>query len=65
MNRLINKADAAQYLGVSVRTLEAWISKGTGTLPYVKIGRMVRYRMDDLAAFIEAGRISPADNKEG
>jgi hypothetical protein len=30
--------------------------KGTG-LPYVKIGRSVRYRRDDLISFLKEGRV--------
>jgi hypothetical protein len=30
--------------------------KGTG-LPYVKIGRSVRYRRDDLIAFLKKGKV--------
>lgn len=33
---------------------------GTIGLPYVKLGRRVRYRADDVAAFIEAHTITPS-----
>lgn len=53
--RLLNEKEAAEYFGVSPRTLQDLRLKGGGC-PYVKIGRAVRYRMDDLSAFVEAGR---------
>lgn len=46
-------ARAAQELGVSVRTLSAWRSSGRYTLPYVKVGRLVRYRQEDVRAWLQ------------
>lgn len=48
----LNEAQAAQLLGLSVRTLQAWRVRGGGP-PYVKIGRAVRYQRRALAAFQE------------
>ncbi|TBU71486.1 helix-turn-helix domain-containing protein [Phytopseudomonas daroniae] len=47
-------AQAAQELGVSTRTLSAWRSSGRHALPYVKIGRLVRYRASDIADWLQA-----------
>lgn len=41
----------------SIRTLQADRLKGGG-IPYVKIGRSVRYRTDDVLAWEEAHRVS-------
>lgn len=46
-------ARAARELGISVRTLAAWRSSGRHNLPYVKIGRLVRYRELDVDAWLE------------
>ena len=43
----------AQALGVSVRTLATWRSSGRQTLPYVKVGRLVRYRQKDVRAWLQ------------
>jgi len=51
--RLMPEQEAAEHLGISVRTLQAWRVKGGGP-KYSKIGRSVRYRLCDLDAFIEA-----------
>jgi predicted DNA-binding transcriptional regulator AlpA len=48
----INEPQAAEFLGVSVRTLQAWRVRGGGP-PYVKIGRAVRYQRRALIAFQE------------
>ncbi|CTQ69499.1 helix-turn-helix transcriptional regulator [Roseibium alexandrii] len=48
---LLNENKAAEYLGLSVRTLQAWRVRGGGPT-FVKAGRAVRYRPDDLNAWI-------------
>jgi excisionase family DNA binding protein len=45
--------EAAGILGLSVRTLQWRRSHGSNDLPYVKMGRSVRYRSEDLRAYIE------------
>jgi predicted DNA-binding transcriptional regulator AlpA len=46
----LNENQAAEFLGVSVRTLQAWRVRGGGPR-YVKIGRSVRYQRRELVAF--------------
>jgi len=54
MDRLISERDAADYLSVSMRTLQGWRLKGGGP-PYVKVGtKSIRYRRRDLATWTEA-----------
>ncbi|HTN32266.1 MAG TPA: helix-turn-helix domain-containing protein [Pseudomonas sp.] len=45
---------AAQALGVSARTLAAWRSTGRQDLPFVKVGRLVRYRALDVADWLQS-----------
>ena len=40
-------------------TLEHWRCTGRYRLPYTKIGRLVRYDVGDLDAFIEAHKVNP------
>lgn len=49
--RLMNEKDAARLIGMSVRYLQASRLLGGGP-PYVKIGRSVRYAVNDLLLFI-------------
>ena len=52
-NCLVDEDDAADYLGLSPRTLQGLRVKGGGP-DYVKIGsRAVRYRLSDLDEFVE------------
>lgn len=62
MIHLLSRADAAAYLGVSKGTLEVWASTQRYALPFVKVGRLAKYRLADLDAFIES-RLT--DKKEG
>lgn len=45
---------AARELGISVRTLASWRSSGRQNLPYVKVGRLVRYRKNDVGTWLES-----------
>lgn len=51
---LLDTEQAAAHLGVTIGTLNVWRSTGRHRLPYLKIGRNVRYRLADLDAWLEA-----------
>jgi excisionase family DNA binding protein len=51
-NEMFNEDQAAQFLGVSVRTIQSWRVTGSGC-PYVKLGRSVRYQKAKLIDWIE------------
>lgn len=56
--RLMNEKDAADYLGWSVKTLQA--RRHLCKPPrYRKIGRSVRYVPADLEAFVESCAVEP------
>lgn len=48
--RLFETVHAADELGLSPRTLEGWRRRGEGP-PYLKIGRRVKYRPEDIEAY--------------
>lgn len=51
--QLLTTAEAATYLSLSPRTLEAWRSQLVGP-PHIKIsGRAVRYRPEDLEQWVD------------
>jgi excisionase family DNA binding protein len=50
---LKNKREAARYLGISVGTLERMIASGRGPR-LIRIGMLVKFRPEDLAAYVEA-----------
>ena len=45
----LTRNDAAQFLGISVRKLDELTR--LGEIPHVRIGRIVRFTMEDLHAF--------------
>jgi excisionase family DNA binding protein len=47
-----SNAEAAAYLGISSEALEIWRCTGRYKIPYLKIGRRVRYRRADLDAWL-------------
>ena len=49
---LITPEQAADYLGVSHKTMNKWRSTGENSIPYSKIGRCVRYRLSELDTYI-------------
>ena len=54
---LYDELEAAAYLKAAPRTLAVWRCTGRYDLPFVKVGRSVRYRKSDLdlcSAFIRA-----------
>lgn len=60
-SQLLNRAQAATYLGVALRTIDELIR--TGSLPCVRIGRSVRFRPASLEDFIEANETSAKPNR--
>lgn len=50
---LVDEKEAARILDNSPGTLSVWRSTGRYNLPFVKIGRSVRYRRTDLLAWLE------------
>ncbi len=60
--KLLTRTEAAEYLGVKPQTLSAWQSRGRYGLRMVKVGRIVRYRLTDLDAWLEARTVSGRAN---
>jgi excisionase family DNA binding protein len=62
--RLLNTAEAARYLGVSAGTLVAWRFHSRYRLPYVRIGRNIRYQEADLIAWLEQRKVNKGEPEE-
>lgn len=48
----VDDRQAASVLGVKTTTLAVWRSTGRYNLPFLKVGRLVKYRVSDLAEFL-------------
>lgn len=55
-NGLLNEKQAAEYLGLSVKTLQGWRQQRKGP-NYMKIFRNVRYSLQDIISFQENCKI--------
>ena len=53
MMNILRTTEAAQYVGLQKSTLEAWRVRGSGPV-FVKLGKAVRYRKEDLDAFLKS-----------
>lgn len=63
-HHLMTETEAARLLGVSIRTLQSWRWRRVGPR-YTKLGGSVRYRVEDINAFIEEGMQEPVARKTG
>lgn len=55
---LFNNDQAAIYLGVAPNSLAVWRTTKRYALPYIKVGRLVKYRISDLDAFLESRTVT-------
>lgn len=51
---LLDEKAAAEVLDLKPGTLSVWRSTGRYAIPFVKVGRCVRYRRADLMAWLES-----------
>lgn len=57
-SNLLTNDQAAIYLGVAPNSLAVWRTTKRYALPYVKVGRLVKYRLADLNAFLESRTVA-------
>ncbi len=55
---LFSNIEAAEYIGVKPSSLEVWRCTKRYAIPYIKCGRLVRYRRSDLEQWLESRTIS-------
>jgi len=51
---LIDSQETAEILGISKSALEVWRTTGRYKLPFIKVGRNVRYRRSDVLQWLES-----------
>jgi hypothetical protein len=57
VDQLLTERQAAVALLVSVKTLQAWRVQGRN-VPFVRVGRRIAYRVQDINDFIENNRFA-------
>ncbi len=55
---LLDRQEAARYLGIKPQTLAVWASSGRYSLPYVRVGRRALYRRSNLDDWLAARTIT-------
>lgn len=55
---LISEKEAANFLNISVKTIQAWRYKGYGPT-YIKFAKKIAYTVSDLQSFVESQKIHP------
>lgn len=66
VDRLIDTEEAARILGVSVNTLcKARVYGGANALPFVKLGRLVRYKMRTIERHVAANTVTSTSQRGG
>jgi excisionase family DNA binding protein len=60
-DRLLHAIDVSLKLGVPRATLANWRSAGKGP-PFVKVGRHVRYRPEDVDQWVERQVVEPRED---
>ena len=61
--KLLTPPELADLLGIPEATLAQWRYRHVGP-PYVKVGRHIRYRVEDIEAWVEAQTVTPEDAPE-
>jgi hypothetical protein len=56
LEEVLDERGAARMIGCSVALMRKWRLFNEGP-SYVKVGRLVRYRQDDIDAFLNANRV--------
>ena len=51
---LLTADQAAEYIGVKPQTLAIWRSTGRYSLPFLKVGRLIKYRRENLEKWLES-----------
>lgn len=58
--RLLTDVEACEYLCIRNRQLYAW--RMQGLIPFIRIGRAIRYRLRDLDAALDVLTVSKGQN---
>jgi excisionase family DNA binding protein len=59
--KFVDERGAAELLGVTPGTLSVWRCTRRYALPYVKVGRRVRYRVSDLEAWLQSRTVGAVE----
>ena len=61
---LLNQKEAAEYIGTTVSTLNSLRYYGKNRIPFLRWGNRIRYRKEDLDAWIESNIVECKNNEK-
>ena len=53
-DKLLSTKETSEYLGIAEGTLAVWRTTNRYKIPYIKTGRLVKYRKSELDAWLES-----------
>jgi len=61
MTRYLNEKEVSEITGIALQTLRnnRMLNKG---FPYVRVGRSIRYSLEDVIAYMESRKVKPENN---
>lgn len=62
--RFLNKKELAEYLRISVFTIDSWVSQKR-EIPYIKVGTRVLFDIEDVHAWLESRKVYPGEEPDG
>jgi len=57
---VMTESETAEHIGISLSGLRKWRNDGSGP-PYVRLGRLIRYRRTVVEEWLERRTVSPAE----
>jgi excisionase family DNA binding protein len=54
---LLSNTEAAELLKICPETLAVWRAEHRYNIPFIKVGRCVRYRLSDLETWLESRKV--------
>ena len=63
VERWLSLEEISKHVGCSKDTIRAWIKKDT--IPFHKVGRLYKFRLSEVDAWIESGASADADKENG
>ena len=58
--RFLSKRELSEYLGISVFTIDSWVSERR-EIPFIKMGKRVMFDQADIVLWVEKNKVKPHD----
>ena len=62
MTKLLSPQELSDVLSISIETVYAWTSQKR--IPYIKMGRLVRFNADEVNKWLEKQRVKASERED-